>query len=77
VLVTGAGGSIGHHLVHLLKKGGYWSIKLEQGLAITYNLIEPEVRKSPKYVSQMASQLAPELTAVGWPQTVHPLPVVS
>src|SRR5579863_6912923 len=35
------------------------SIKLEQGLAITYKWIESEVRKSPKYASQRAEVLTP------------------
>jgi len=35
------------------------SIKLEQGLAITYKWIESEVHKSPKYASQRAEVLTP------------------
>jgi GDP-D-mannose 3', 5'-epimerase len=35
------------------------SIKLEQGLAITYKWIESEVHKSPKYASQRAEALTP------------------
>jgi GDP-D-mannose 3',5'-epimerase len=35
------------------------SIKLEQGLAITYKWIESEVRRSPKYASERAEVLIP------------------
>src|ERR1700722_12584911 len=35
------------------------SIKLEQGLAITYKWIEAEVRRSPKYASERAEVLTP------------------
>ena len=35
------------------------SIKLDQGLAITYKWIENEVRKSPKYARQLDQVLTP------------------
>ena len=35
------------------------SIKLDQGLAITYKWIEGEVRKSPKYAKQLDQVLTP------------------